>query len=61
MIAGLESDEAAALSQVIQKTWGSFAANGDPNHEDLIDWPAYNSDRRSMITLNKHIETVNRV
>jgi para-nitrobenzyl esterase len=58
MINGLDSAEARALSRVIQKTWGSFAANGDPNHEDLIDWPAYNSDRRSMIILNKHIETV---
>ena len=61
MIAGLDSNEATALSRVIQKTWGSFATNGDPNHEDLIDWPAYNSDRRSMIILNKHIETINRV
>ena len=61
MIAGLDSNEATALSRVIQKTWGSFAANGDPNHEDLIDWPTYNSHRRSMIIWNKHIETVNRV
>ena len=60
MIAGLQSNEATALSRVIQKTWGSFAANGDPNHEDLIEWPAYNADRRSMIIWNKYIETVNR-
>ena len=61
MINGLDSAEATALSRVIQKTWGSFAANGDPNHEDLIEWPAYNSDQRAMIILNKHIETMNRV
>ncbi|MHA1805078.1 MAG: carboxylesterase family protein, partial [Promethearchaeota archaeon] len=38
------------LSEIIMRTWTSFARKGNPNHEELPKWPSYDlQDRATMI------------
>ena len=60
MIAGIDQNEAKALARTIQKTWANFARNGDPNHEGLLQWPAYNKGDRSELRWGRFIEVVRR-
>ena len=43
-----------ALADVMSEAWLAFARDGDPNHEGLPDWPAYDmQDRATMIFDNE--------
>ncbi len=43
--------DAEALCRRTMDAWLSFARTGDPGHEDLPDWPAYDSSRRATLEL----------
>ena len=49
---GEASPQLAALSKTMMSTWLAFAKTGDPNNDQLPDWPTYRSDTRSVMTLN---------
>ncbi len=58
MIAGLDLNEGLNLSKVLQKTWGTFAKYGDPNHDDIAYWPKFSEKQHSEIHWNKYIEVI---
>ena len=58
MIAGLDLNEGSNLSKILQKTWGTFAKYGDPNHDDIAYWPKFSKKDRSEIHWNKYIEVI---
>jgi para-nitrobenzyl esterase len=41
--------EALALSKQISTAWVNFARTGNPNHNGLPHWPAYNSEQRATM------------
>ncbi len=58
MIAGLDLNEGLNLSKILQKTWGTFARYGDPNHDDIAYWPKFSKNDRAEIHWNKYIEVI---
>jgi para-nitrobenzyl esterase len=38
-----------ALSEKIMDAWIAFAHNGNPNHESIPDWPAYDNEKRTTM------------
>lgn len=46
------SDEARPLSDKVAKAWINFARHGDPNHDGLPQWPAFNDDNGAMMVFN---------
>ncbi len=52
MISGLDLNEGAKLSKVLQNTWAAFARHGDPNHKDIPFWPKFSTKDRSKIHWN---------
>jgi para-nitrobenzyl esterase len=40
---------AARLAARVQRAWLAFARSGDPGHEDLPEWPAYDATRRATL------------
>jgi para-nitrobenzyl esterase len=47
------------LAHKISAAWAAFARNGNPNHPDLPNWPAYNLKDRSTMILNNECKVVN--
>jgi para-nitrobenzyl esterase len=49
---------AVELARDMNATWAAFARNGDPTHEALGAWPAYEPGSRSTMILNveSHLE-----
>lgn len=45
--------KAGELSEKIQDAWLSFAKNGDPSHDGIPEWPAYDTDKRAVMVFNK--------
>lgn len=45
-------EEAQAMADVMADTWLAFARTGDPNNEQLPNWPAYNAGTRPMMMLD---------
>jgi para-nitrobenzyl esterase len=54
-IGGQPTLEAQALADRMSATWATFARTGDPNHEGLPTWPAY--DTRSRPSMIFDVET----
>lgn len=50
------SDEAHALADKVAKAWINFARHGDPNHDGLPQWPAFNDDNGAMMVFNNTCE-----
>jgi para-nitrobenzyl esterase len=40
------------LAAMMSGAWAAFARNGDPNHEGLPAWPAYDPDKRATMLFN---------
>lgn len=51
--------EARALGEKIIDAWISFARTGNPNHEGLPDWPAYDIETRATMSLGKECKIIN--
>jgi para-nitrobenzyl esterase len=47
---------ARRLSARMQRAWLAFAKSGDPGHEDLPEWPAYDATRRATLALGTRSE-----
>jgi para-nitrobenzyl esterase len=46
------SPGAGRLSARMQRAWVAFARSGDPGHEDLPEWPAYDATRRATLSFD---------
>ncbi|MHA1194454.1 MAG: hypothetical protein ACTSP9_19590 [Promethearchaeota archaeon] len=40
-------------------SWISFAKTGNPNHENIPNWPQYDSEKRATLIFDKNIKVVN--
>ncbi len=47
---------AARLSARMQAAWAAFARDGDPGHDDLPEWPAYDAASDRYLDLGPVIE-----
>ncbi len=48
-----------ALTQSMMHYWVNFARHGDPNGENLVDWPAFSSEYdRNTLRLDSQIEAI---
>ena len=43
------NEETEAISAKMMDAWISFARTGNPNHENIPDWPQYQNNRATMI------------
>jgi para-nitrobenzyl esterase len=44
----------------MSEAWLAFARTGDPNHDELASWPAYDTGRRATMIFNRgRCEVVN--
>jgi len=50
--------EAQALAERAMDAWLGFARSGDPGHEGLGSWPAFDSERRATMLLGATCEVV---
>jgi para-nitrobenzyl esterase len=51
--------EAAALAERIQDAWIAFARSGNPSHQGLGDWPAYDPEQRATMILGRECKVEN--
>ena len=49
-----DTPENEKLAEMMSKTWGAFAKNGDPNNPALPHWPAYDAHSRETMILDVH-------
>jgi para-nitrobenzyl esterase len=47
-----EREDRGELAAVMSRTWAQFAAAGDPNHEGLPEWAAFDPDRRATMVFD---------
>jgi len=43
--------DADLLSEVMMDTWIAFARTGNPNHKDIPEWPAYDTEKRATMII----------
>lgn len=46
-----DGDDRHALARATSRAWLAFARHGDPNHDGLPEWPAYDGERRATMLL----------
>ncbi len=49
-----EGEAAEALSRNVMDAWAAFARYGNPGHERIGEWPAYDVARRATMELSEH-------
>ncbi|MEX1022437.1 MAG: carboxylesterase/lipase family protein [Dehalococcoidia bacterium] len=47
-----EREDKAELAALMSQTWATFARHGDPNHEGLPHWPAFNIEARPTMVFD---------
>jgi para-nitrobenzyl esterase len=47
------------LAHRMSAAWAAFARNGNPNHADLPNWPAFNTTDRATMILGRECKVVN--
>lgn len=47
-----------AFLRNMSRAWATFAAQGDPSHDEIPAWPAYTLDRRSTMFLDAQCRVV---
>jgi len=53
------SPETKAISEKMMDAWISFARTGNPNHENIPEWPAYDVENRATMVFGKQCEVIN--
>ena len=48
-----------AVSNRMMDSWIAFARTGNPNHDGIPQWPAYNIDNRATMVMDKEFKVVN--
>jgi para-nitrobenzyl esterase len=56
-----EGPEIEKLSEKVMDGWISFAHTGNPNHQNLPEWPPYDVKKRTTMFLGKECRIVNNV
>jgi para-nitrobenzyl esterase len=51
-------EERYALAEKMSGAWVAFARTGNPNHEGLPEWPAYDGSRRATMIFNNQCKVV---
>ncbi|MGA8767590.1 MAG: carboxylesterase/lipase family protein [Candidatus Acidiferrales bacterium] len=51
--------ERYALGDKISSAWVAFARTGNPSHEGVPNWPAFNTKQRATMILNNECEVIN--
>ena len=52
--------EAFILSEKMMDSWIAFAHTGNPNHENIPEWPIYNRENRKTMVCGKEFKVVER-
>lgn len=52
-------NERYALAHKMSAAWAAFARNGNPNHPDLPNWPAFTLTQRATMIFNNECKVVN--
>jgi len=50
--------DAERLSREMMGAWIAFARGGDPNHGELVSWPAHDEERRATILFGRETQVV---
>jgi len=53
------SPETQALSEKMMDAWITFARTGNPTHENIPEWPAYDAENRATMVFGEQCEVVN--
>jgi para-nitrobenzyl esterase len=51
-------EEQQRVADIMSETWLAFAKTGDPNHALIPEWPAYQTDTRSVMVFDTTPETL---
>ena len=51
--------ERYALEDKISGAWVAFARTGNPSHEGVPNWPAFDTKQRATMILNNECEVIN--
>ncbi|WP_172328905.1 carboxylesterase/lipase family protein [Mangrovicoccus sp. HB161399] len=51
--------DALAMADVMSQAWINFARTGDPNHDDMPDWPAYTAENGATMIFDNVSEVRN--
>jgi para-nitrobenzyl esterase len=54
-----DTPERFILAKRMSGAWAAFARNGDPNHDSLPYWPAYNIEKRATMIFNTECQVEN--
>jgi len=52
------SPDLNAISYKVMDAWIAFAHSGNPNHEDIPQWPSYNVEKRSTMLIDKKFKVI---
>ncbi len=52
-------DEQQQIADMMSDTWIAFARTGDPNHDGIPRWPAYDLENRPVMVFDTEPETMN--
>jgi len=51
--------EAKIISEKMMDAWIAFARNGNPNNDNIPEWPSYETEKRSTMLIGKEFKVVN--
>ena len=46
------------LEAKMSGAWAAFARSGNPNHQDLANWPTFNTSQRAVMIFNDECKAV---
>lgn len=52
-------DDARRLGDIMSKAWANFARTGNPNTEDLPEWPAFTAENGATMVFDNECKVVN--
>ena len=50
--------EAKIISEKMMDAWIAFARNGNPNHDNIPEWPSYETEKRATMLIGKEFKVV---